>query len=101
SDQLSMSFWVRSSQIARWRCGQLAVAEVLTSPGQAATFSRVRLSKSVAPADVNPMFTTQLTPVESIVALALEMSSPVRPVSAGLYPGWGPPVTLGSGTHFV
>src|SRR4029077_2172202 len=84
SSQLSMSCWVRSSQIVRWRWGQFAVAVVLGSPGQALTLSRVRLSNLVAPAPVKLTLTTQLVPVLSIDALALEMSSPVKPVSCGL-----------------
>ena len=90
-----------SSHIARWRCAQFAVRLVVVSPGHALTFSRVRLSNFVAPAEVNWMLTTHDVPVESMVAVALEMSSPVNPVSAGLYPASGPFVTLLSGTHFV
>src|SRR5260370_40775882 len=84
SVQLSMSFCVRSSQMVRWRWGQLAVADVLGSPGQKATLSRVRLSNFVAPVEVNATLTTQLTPLLSIAAFALDMSSPVSPVRAGL-----------------
>src|SRR5438132_13840145 len=96
-----MSFWVRSSQIARCRCGQLAVAEVLGSPGQAATLSRVRLSKVVAPLEVKPMLTTQLVPVEPIAALELEMKSPVSRVHTGWYPGSGTLVTVVSSTRLL
>src|SRR5437879_6663772 len=96
-----MSLWVRSSQIARWRCAQFAAALEPVSPGQAATFSRVRLSNLVAPLEVNVMFTTQEVPVESMVAVELEISSPVSPVRAGLKPASGPVVTFASGTHFV
>src|SRR5260370_19601823 len=85
SSQLSMSFWVRSSQMARCRPGQLAVRVVFGSPGQAATSSRVTLSHFVAPDHVKATLTTQLTPAVSIAALALDMSSPVSPASTGLY----------------
>jgi hypothetical protein len=38
----------------------------------------------VAPAEVKLTLTTQLVPFWSIEELALEMSSPVKPVSTGL-----------------
>src|SRR5205807_8656470 len=64
---MSCSVW--SSQIVRCRCAQLALATVLTSPGHAATLSRVRLSKVVAPCDVKLMLTTHAVPLGSMVVL--------------------------------
>ena len=63
--------------------------------------ARVRFEKVLAPWDVNVMLTVHWVPFVSRLALALWMSSPVRPTNAGLYPGSGPLVTLASGTHFV
>ena len=76
-----ISAWVRSSQIARWRSGQLAAALVFGSPGHAATLAVVSLVKRSAPADVKLMFTPHVSPCWSMAADALAMSSPVSPVA--------------------
>src|SRR5690242_8954684 len=84
SSQLSMSDWVRESQMAMCRCAQLALAEIVGSPAHAAMLSRVSLANFCAPAGLNVMLTSQTDPDPSMAAVALAMSRPVRPVSAGL-----------------